>query len=271
MTNRRAIRNASFLICLGLFLTVSRSWAQSSVSLLPSEAVAQIAVSGKAIRSGSGSPSLLPAHPASASIREDLLAKKPAILVEAVFSLPRTKPSSAAGQAAERAAIYGILRSLGSLQGIEYYSASRKTMRTFYAESYIIDGPSSTVRLADPTPPAPGAVPASETMFAFQKDLSFGANTYRYEFRSYPDAILIKSSNLTRMSYGIIPVIAAEALDTKLLVIQADDAILVYIASGADAPGVFKSKLEDSFGNRAEAVFKWFSTKATSLGLAASR
>lgn len=279
MLIHRHLRTAIHLICLLSLATASSLWAQASsapsgstiAGLFPPEAMAQLAASGKAVRSSSGEPGFLPAHQASAAIREGLSAEKPSVLVEAVFSLPRAKPADAAAKAAERAAIYGILRSLGSLQGIEYYSVSHKAMRTFYAESYIIDGPSSKVKLVDPAPPAPGAVPSVETLFAFQRDLSFGANTYRYDFAAYPDAILLKSTNLTRMSYGFVPVIAPEALAIKLLVIQADDAILVYVASGATAPGLFRGRLEESFANRAEALFKWFSAKASSLGLAVSR
>ncbi len=239
--------------------------------LLPADALAQLAASGKAIRSSAGDPAFLPAHPSSAAIRDELESGRPSLLVEAVFSLPRAKPAGAAATSAELASIYGILKSLGSLQGIEYYSASHKAMRIFYAESYIIDGPTSRIRLADPAPPASGAVPPAETIFAFQRDLSFGSNTYRYDYSSYKDAVLLQSRNLTGMSYGFVPVIAPDSLATKLLVIQADDAILVYVSSGADAPGIFKGRLEESFGNRAEALFKWFSAKAISRGLAVPR
>jgi hypothetical protein len=239
----------------------------ASVSrLLPIEAAAQLAASGKAVRSSSGDPGFLPAHPASAGIREALAAEKPSVLVEAVFALPRAEPAGAAARSAELSTIYGILRSLGSLQGIEYYSASHKAMRTLYAESYIVDGPSSTTRLADPPPPAPGALPPAETLFAFQRDLSFGANSYRYDYAAYPDAVLLKSGNLTRMSYGILPLIAPNGLATRLLVIQAEDAILFYVESGAKAPDMFKGRLEESFANRAEALFKWFQAKSAGLG-----
>jgi hypothetical protein len=249
----------------GAFSQDSPAAGSSPVArLLPPEAAARLATSGKAVRSSSGSPGYLPDHPASAGIRDALAKEKPSLLVEAVFALPRAMPSGAAARSAELSSIYGILRALGSLQGIEYYSVSHKAMRTLYAESYIIDGPSSKTRLEDPEPPAPGAVPVTETLFAFQRDLSFGANTYRYDFAAYPDAILVKSGNLTSMSYGIVPLIAPNALATRLLVIQADDAILFYVESGTNAPGLFRGRLEESFANRAEALFKWFSAKAAS-------
>jgi hypothetical protein len=238
---------------------------QPAAQLLPAEAASQLAAGGKAVRSGSGLPAYLPLHPASDATREALTAEKPSILVEAVFSLPRARLPGAAAKAVELASVYGILRSLGSLQGIEYYSASRKAMRTLYAESWIVDGPESKTRLSDPAPPLPGSLPATASQFAFQRDLSFGSNTYRYDYAALAGAITVKSSNLTRMSYGIVPVLAPGALTTRLLVIQADDAILFYAVSGASAPGIFRGKLEESFANRAEALFRWFSAKFIGL------
>jgi hypothetical protein len=232
----------------------------SAVELIGRTAYEEAQSAGKAVRVSSGSaPALLPAHAAAEAYRAALAAEKPSVLVEAVFVLPRHTPEDAAARAAELASVYGLMRSLGSLQGIEYWSASRNTWRTFYAESYCVDSPETKRRLADPPAPEPKAVPASESVFAFQRDLSFGANYYRYDFRSYSDALSVESTNLTRMSYDLIPVMAAGALKTRLLVIQASDAIIFYAASGADAPGIFRSKLEASFGNRAEALFRWFS------------
>jgi len=239
----------------------------SAADLIGRAAFDEALASGKAVRLSSGSaPSLLPAHQAAEALRAALAAEKPTVLVEAAFVLPRKAPDEATGRAAELASIYGLLRSLGSLQGIEYWSASRNKWRTFYAESYRIDGLETKRKLADPPAPAPGAVPAAEGVFAFQRDLSFGSNYYRYDFRSFADAVSLESTNLTRMSYGPVPVMAVGALKTRLLVIQARDAILFYAASGADAPSIFRGKLEDSFGNRAEALFRWFAKAYAALG-----
>jgi hypothetical protein len=254
-----------FLTAFGLGAEGQASQSASLTSLLPAEAASLLASSGRAVRTSSEKLSFIPNHPASAAIREAFEKEKPSLVVEAVFALPRPKPPTEAATQVELASVYGILRSLGSLQGIEYYSTSHKKMRTFYAESYIIDGPDSTVALNDPKAPIIGAIPQSETVYAFQRDLSFGANRYRYEYAAFPDAIRLSSSNLTKMSYGIVTVAAPGELSTRLLVIQADNAILFYAASGAKAPGFFSGKLEDSFANRAEALFRWFSAKYAGL------
>jgi hypothetical protein len=237
----------------------------TAAALLGAESYAEALASGRAVRLGKGVPTLLPSHPASAPIKAAIAGENPPILVETAFVLPRRAPAGSAAREAELASIYGFMRSIGTLEGIEYYSASRKKMRTFYAESYLIDDPGTRKRLPDPAPPAAGALPRFESLFAFQRDLSFGANVYRYDFESAPGAVRVTATNLTRMSYSLVPVMAPEALKTRLLVIQAEDGIVFYAASGAAAPGVFKGKLEESFSNRAEALFKWFAARAASF------
>lgn len=208
-----------------------------------------------------GEPELLPNHPASQAVEASIMRARPGILVETLFVLRRPRPDNPAEAQAELATIYGHLRSIGSLQGIQYWSASRNTMRTFYAESWLIDGPSTKNRLPDPPHPKPDAIPSTEEFFAYQRDLSFGANQYHYSYSYQGDAFTVVQTNLTKMNYGIVPVMAAGALSTHLLIIRVQDAILFYAESGASAPGIFKSRLEVSFSNRAEALFRWFESK----------
>ena len=231
----------------------------------------EMVAKGKAERtSASGALRLLPAGPIADSAADQLRAAiagdKPAILVETVFILARPAPADAEGRKVELARIHGILRSFSSLEGIQYWSASRKTMRTLYAESYRIDGPETRNRLVDLSAPLPSAIPAQESAFAFQRDLSFGANVYSYVFSAPSGAAVMEMTNLTRMSYGLIPLVAPKALKTRLLVVPASDGIIFYAESdSSSAAGPFRSRLEESFSNRASALFGWFSSRYASL------
>jgi hypothetical protein len=263
--SRRFLTLPTLILISAALLAAEPSGLRSAAEILGSEH-SLIEAEGKAIHvAEDGAVTLLPRHPAADAFRAAIASEKPALLVEALFVLPRTGPSTKAGRSEELAAIYGLLGSFNSLEGIEYWSASRKTWRTFYAESYRVDGSETKRRISDPPAPKPGAVPLSEETLVFQRDLSFGANLYRYSFRGYDAAVSLESTNLTMMSYSIVPVLAVGALKTRLLVFQTSDAILFYAASGADVPGVFRGKLRDSFSNRAEALFRWFTREAKSL------
>jgi hypothetical protein len=231
-------------------------------SLLPASTYAELMKSGSIVQTapeGQG-PVLLPAHAASASIRSALASEKPNLIVEALYLYHRPRP---ADPQAELRSLYGTLLSISSLEGIQYWSASRQKMRTFYAESYRIDGPKSKRRLPDLAAPAAGPLPSAATCYAFQRDLTFGPNVYRYDYAVSPEAILLESTNMTSMTYLALPLMAPGGLKVRLLVIQTDEALLFYVASGANAPslGIIRDKVEESITNRAVALCKWFEGK----------
>ena len=166
----------------------------------------------------------------------------------------------------EKVKLYNSTIALSTLAGLQYYSASRGVMRTFYESSSVIDGPSSKKPLPDPVYPLP---PAELTLYARQKDLTFGDNTYRYVYYSAPDAIIFVQENLTALSAGIIPAVGKNKLRSIVAVLDAEDYLLVYAASMAKAvslPGI-KERIGNSFANRAEAIFRWFSNQADKVFL----
>jgi hypothetical protein len=223
-------------------------------------------------------PVLLPRHAdlqqLVAELRQNL---EPAILAE-TLSLYR-KPglpgrgaadgdtadnNSAAWTGAERAELFNQALALSTLSGIQYYSASRGVMRTFYESSWVIDGPDKKQPLPDPSYASP---PARMALFARQKDLTFGDNIYQYEYRSYPDAFIFIQQNLTAMTVGIIPAVGKNSLRSIMAVIDTGDSLLIYAASMARAaalPGM-SERIGNSFTNRAAAVLKWFVDRADAV------
>jgi hypothetical protein len=133
-------------------------------------------------------------------------------------------------------------------------------MRTFYAESWRIDGPETKNRLPDAQAPETGPLPHTATYFSHQRDLTFGANDYSYYFQTYPEAAGFESINLTTLTYKGIPILRPKTLKIRLLVVQSEEALLFYVASSADVANLpfVKGKVQESITNRAEALFKWF-------------
>jgi hypothetical protein len=210
----------------------------------------------------SAAPTIMPVHSASARLREALANEGPDVIVEALFVWE--KPTRGTPEA-ELLTLYNIFRSVGSLEGIEYWSASRNTMRLLYEISYLTNGAESTERVPDSWLEA---IPDhKETLYSRQKDLSFGDNYYQIMMEAGYDHVANATSNLSGIRYGIIPVAATAMLNVRVLAINADEAVLFYAVSSARAvmlPGV-RGKLENSFGNRAAAIFAWFSRRATAI------
>ncbi|MCL2831853.1 MAG: hypothetical protein FWD78_01660 [Treponema sp.] len=193
------------------------------------------------------------------TIRTDL---NPSVIAEELFLYQ--KPAHTDGSdwtSAELAALYNQSVSLSTLAGIQYYSASRSAMRTFYETSSVIDDPAAKNLLPDPV----FAMPRIElTLYARQKDLTFGDNIYQYTYRSYPGALVFIQENLTDMKAGIFTAVKKNNLHSVLAMLDAGDQILIYAVSMAKASSVpgMNDRIGSSFTNRAEAIIKWVTSRA---------
>ena len=186
----------------------------------------------------------------------------PSVMVETLHLYK--KPPEAekpAMSAAEEASLFNEVLALSTLEGIEYFSATRGTMRTFYASSSVIDGPSSKKPVSDPKFSQP---PAELTLYARQKDLTFGDNFYQYDFYYSKGYLIFIQQNLTALTAGIIPAVGRNKLRSVVAVLDADEYLLVYAASLAKAASVpgMNDRVGNSFSNRAEAIVRWFSNQA---------
>jgi len=150
---------------------------------------------------------------------------------------------------------------ISTLTGIQYYSASRGAMRIFYEYSSVIDGPDTKFPLSDPVY---STLPAEITLYAKQTDLTFGENIYRYNYFTSKNGIFFIQENITSLTVTLFPAIRRGNLRSVMAVFDCGDVLLIYAASMARAasmPGVGE-RIGDSFSNRAQAILKWFSTRA---------
>jgi hypothetical protein len=210
-------------------------------------------------------PQLLPRHEGLERLVADVQKSfNPSMMVE-TLALYR-KPSSAEWSKTEQIGLFNQLTALSTLAGIEYYSASRKTMRIFYETSQVIDNPTSKKPLPDPVN---DTLPASLVLHARQKDLTFGDNIYRYNYYTGADIHFFVQENLTSMTAGIIPAVGKNNFRSMVAVIDAGDVLLIYAAAMAKAASVpgMGDRIGNSFTNRINAVLKWFTGRADSVFL----
>ncbi|MDR2803131.1 MAG: hypothetical protein LBB22_02435 [Treponema sp.] len=163
---------------------------------------------------------------------------------------------------AEKTAVLNALVSISQLAGVQYYSASRNSMRVFYETSSVIDDPQKKTPQADPAFTLGETAPPKISLYARQKDLTFGDNIYRYDYAIDDSAVMFKQTNYSTLYYGIIPVIAKGKLCTIAAVIDAEEYFLIYAVSMAKAPSIpaINKKAGSSFASRAEALIKWFTS-----------
>jgi hypothetical protein len=209
---------------------------------------------------GDAPPRFVPQVPRRADILESVRALGPTLGVEvlAVFAgdAPLDTPEA-------RLELYNLLNAVSRMKGLQYYSASRRRLRTLFAESYTIDDPVSRNRIPDPV--FSGAIPPENRAYLFQEDLTFGATVYRSAYYYDEQTLSLHTSNLTTMRYLGIPMIKEGASLTWIVLAPLEGKLLFYgLTCGKTASllGLEKSKArEDSFYYRLKAIFGWYTAE----------
>ena len=188
-------------------------------------------------------------------------ASAPHLLVEGLFLIPLSVSEQEKAQALT---LYNISRAISTLTGIQYYSASRKEYRTFYTHSYAIDNPEQEQQLPDPLV---NKIPAADTQYINQRDLSFGENIYRANYTHAESITTLTLTNVHPVYYSIFRLTKAEGLRTFFAIIPTDAGILFYGASFINADAFFglKNKVVRSFSNRLTAISTWYTAQLVSM------
>ena len=153
-------------------------------------------------------------------------------------------------------ALYNELRAVSTLQGIEYFSASRGHYRTLYRRSHVIVGPDD--RTPQPDPVA-SSVPRRSALFMEQEDSSFGSNVYQADYRFDGVSIATLTRNLTFMWWSILPLVAEGDFRSVVVVTPTDRGLLFYAAAAIHAADLdfVRERAQASLSNRLDALERW--------------
>ncbi len=198
---------------------------------------------------------------AAAEVRRHIEGMDPNVSVEAVFILPL--PAALQERDDLPLLVYNTLRSVSTMTGIEYYSASRDRMRLFYHESFAVSEKSEKARIPDPLVEE---IPDKEKVLVFQHDSSFGKNYVTLEYLKLKNGFHINMMNLTTMWYGILPIVRPGNLKITMSVILGEKSIIFYGNSNVRVIGLFgmEHRVKDSFSNRLIALYDWFKDRLNS-------
>ena len=152
-----------------------------------------------------------------------------------------------------------VIRSISKMQGMKYYSTTRKKECVLYETTYMIAGPNDKTKIPDQnTGNANGQV-----SYCLQDDSSFGVNTYRLSYFQSENSLLCNFSILDKMGIGPFKAIYPGKMIINILVIDCGDDLLLYLNTDVDSikfPGI-KGQITDSMSSRMDAVYKWFITQ----------
>lgn len=149
-----------------------------------------------------------------------------------------------------------VMRSISTMQGITYYSNSKKKYRVLYKSAYTIANESSKKAVADNiSGNADGKV-----LFCLLDDASFGQTRYRLNYYQSENELYTTFTTIDNLGLGLISGVDAGELRINILVIDCDDSFLLYLAPDAnciDFPGIDK-KVKDSLIARMDSIYNWF-------------
>ena len=232
-------------------------------SLLPDDEM-RLLEDGQFLRfHGKGfSPSLLPNTELTAAAARRIIGGGLNIGIEGLFFTPLEDlpPAYAAmDEARRRLRLYNILRSVSTLEGLEYYSASRGKMRLLFEESRAVaDAGRPRDVLADPLVKS---IPAEDSIILHQKDKTFASNRSTMRFRAEGEAFAAEIVNITPMRYkGLIRVADPGNMQTHLIVVPVREGIVIYGTMAARTRDVraFLERARNSFTNRVIALTGWY-------------
>ena len=210
------------------------------------------------------SPGLLPNTDLTAEVARKMISGDLNIGIEGLFFTPASElPGGYSDMRADerKLILYNILRSVSTLQGLEYYSASRSEMRLLFEESWTVADSESKEPIPDPLVTS---VPGEQTITVHQKDKSFGNNTQEMTFRTAGTVLAADIVNLTPMRYkGLIRVVDPGNMQIHLIVVPLEEGLLMYGTMSARTRDVkaFLDRARNSFTNRVIALTGWYKAR----------
>lgn len=152
-----------------------------------------------------------------------------------------------------------ICRSVSKMEGMKYYSTTKKKETVLYKKAYMIENENSTTPIPDQnTGNADGQI-----SYSYQDDSSFGPNKYQLCYFQSEDQLLAQFKLLDTMGLGPFKAIYPGKMINNILIIDCKEDLLLYLCTDLDSaklPGI-RGQIVDSMTSRMEAIYKWFITQ----------
>ena len=161
--------------------------------------------------------------------------------------------------------LYNRLQAVNTLEGIEYYSASRKKMRVLFEESWRIPDPEEPKdQLADKLDQS---LSSQSEFYIHQKDTTFGDSESLMTLYYDDPVISTELKNQSNIRLAFIKVIDKDKLQIHLVILPTEEGLLFYAVMGADTVNIkkFKDIAQRSFENRIIALYKWYTADLNSI------
>jgi hypothetical protein len=204
---------------------------------------------------------LLPSVSSGAGISAAMKANKPTVGVEVLRLIAGANEEMDSPSGWLR--IYNTLHAVSTMQGIKYYSVTRRAERVLFSQSYVVSSAQNPVRIDDPVF---ATIPTNDSLFTLQQDGSFGRNTYEESFAFRGDHLVVTIGNLTTITFLLIPFIQPHNMVSNVVVVPVGKDVLFYglaYAHTSVSVGDRRNR-EESLANRLIAMANWLKAELIS-------
>lgn len=201
--------------------------------------------------------SLLPDFEGSADLRSKLKDFDPSGVVELLYTMPLPDTK---GQDMMLYILQHVAK-ISTMEGIEYYSGSRKAMYPYLEKNYVVATRRGTKKVDDPVFHTLPDEPVN--LYVFQDDTTFSKAWYDVSYEVTGDAIHLSLTNTSVIRYKMFPVMREGRLKIDLIVIPRENDLLFYGSAAFKIGSTFgiDLKLDKSFDHRMSALQVWFSNQ----------
>lgn len=177
---------------------------------------------------------------------------------EKLYRLPKSEIENKNVIALDTSTVSKIMRSISKMQGMQYFSRSRKSWDELYSQAFRVENPDSKNFSAAPDLNEGDA--NGLEIFAFLNDHTFGESVYKISYKQNQDALLMLMENYSALTYGPVKAVKPGDLKMGVCIIDCGDEFLFYIGNYAEFKMIsaLKKRLNNSFEARLEAIYNWF-------------
>lgn len=252
------------LIVTTLLITVAAfAETKSFKEIVPAEYVAELEKSGmvRLIHEDGNDNGryLMPENEYGDTVRNLIVAKKPGnypFICESLYLINKKKYAKKTDASQMNIqAVSEAVRSISKMQGMSYYSTTRKKRLVLYKSAYTLEDGNSKARTNDRNTGNPDG---TKNWLLFD-DASFGEIRYELDYKQNEDTFYMGYQNIDDVKVLFMKPVTARNLLVQALFIDCGDDYLVYIVSDVDCmkvPGM-KNQIEDSFVSRMDALSEW--------------
>ena len=252
------------IVCGVLFtLTVSFASAYSFEELVSEETAAQLLEKGlvqkKRMNEKSSELVLVPSSPLAQKFKNQWPAskkEKPVLVGENLYLIKKSElnPEHPESVTIEKAS--QIMRSISTMQGLEYYSNKNEKWETLYKDAYFVDNIKNRKKIADDIKGSADG----KTACCLLNDNSLGKIYYTLSYHQKENEVSVQFENETDISLYFVTAVSKGNVRIGLDVIDCGDSFLVYALVQAKFPsiGFIESRLDKSLSARVDAIYKWF-------------